>query len=99
MRLLPVSVVVPATFVTLSAFAQAKFAPPEELTAGGQPFNKLLYPTPVLCDVDGDETRELILGDLIGNLWACEPQTEGDSLAWAATQNLQADGKPLKLKN
>ena len=98
MRHLLPSVLLAAT-VSTSAFAQARFAPPEEVTAGGAAISEYLYPTPVLFDVDGDEARELIIGDLFGHLRVCEPAANGSDIAWGAAEHLQSDGKPLKLNN
>ena len=76
--------------------ASSQFDAPVELAAGGNKFEKVIYPTPVLYDIDQDEQRELVIGDLIGNVWSCEPAADG---AWAKAEHVKAEGKPLKLNN
>ncbi len=79
--------------------AQAElFEAPVALTADGHSFSSIIYPTPVLHDIDGDGTRELIVGDLIGKLYAHEP-VEGAATAWGPAQPLEAEGEPLTLNN
>ncbi|QDU84421.1 hypothetical protein Pla163_15290 [Planctomycetes bacterium Pla163] len=75
-----------------------RFAAPVELTSAGAPFTGILYPSPVLRDLDGDGRRELILGDLFGALWHCAP-TAGSSTAFGERGRLEANGEPLELNN
>jgi len=77
----------------------AEFDAPVRITAGGDNFSKILYPSPVLFDVDGNGARDLVFGDLPGNLRSCAPDDDADELTWAAMTNLQSEGKPLKLHN
>ncbi len=80
--------------------AKALFADPVELTAGDAPFEDQLFPTPVLYDLDGDQQDELVVGDLFGNLFACEPlEAEGQARQWSARSAWLADGEPLRLNN
>lgn len=74
------------------------FAPPVQVTTAGATWGDKIYPTPVLQDIDGDGARELVVGDLIGNLWVAEP---GESeVAWAKHTQLETkDGKKLRLNN
>ena len=74
----------------------AAFAPPVQLETSGPEFSRMIYPTPVLHDVDGDGRRELVLGDLIGNLFVCEPNQDG---SWAGREPMQVEGEPLRLDN
>jgi hypothetical protein len=99
MRLFLPTVLIAATSVSTGALAQVKFGPPEEVTAGGAAISEYLYPTPALFDVDGDDARELVIGDLFGHLRVCEPAANGRDVAWGAAEHLQSDGKPLKLNN
>lgn len=75
----------------------AAFDAPVELTGGGEQFSKMVYPTPILYDIDQDDVRELVIGDLFGRMFSCEPGE--NALAWDAKQNLTSEGKPLKLNN
>ncbi|MGE0434982.1 MAG: hypothetical protein AB7S36_22185 [Planctomycetota bacterium] len=86
--------------------APATFAAPVPVTNGDDNFSKLLYPTPVLQDVDGDGVRELVVGDLRGYLYVCDtpPATatadgKPADVAWTAMANMQCNGKPIKLNN
>jgi hypothetical protein len=99
MRSFVPTVLIPATLLSTSAFAQARFGPPEQVTAGGAAISEYLYPTPVLFDVDGDAARELVIGDLFGHLRVCERGANGNDVEWGAAEHMQADGKPLKLNN
>lgn len=81
-----------------------RFAAPVVIDAGGAPINgndKILYPSPVLLDIDADGTRELVIGDLWGNLFVHERvATEDGSIVWSAAENLKhADGSNVQLPN
>ena len=78
--------------------ANSEFEAPEVVTTAGDTFKDIIFPTPVLQDVDGDEQRELVIGDLRGHLMAYERGEDAD-VAWAKAENFQSDGKPLKLNN
>jgi hypothetical protein len=78
------------------------FEDPVRLTVEGRPLNqeeKLLYPTPVLLDIDADGQNELVVGDLWGQLWIHEKGKNRDQLAWEPAKKLQANGKDLKVPN
>ncbi|MCB9891531.1 MAG: hypothetical protein H6833_07780 [Planctomycetes bacterium] len=81
------------------ARAQSKttFAKPELLMSGDALVGESrLYPSPVLFDVDGDGTRELVIGDLPGVLTASEKTSTG----WGKEVRMKtADGKDLKFHN
>lgn len=83
--------------------ADSLFEKPVRLTAEGQPINtnpKLLYPSPVFTDIDGDSQPELVLGDLRGYLYVHENVGKKGDLAWGKAEQLKtADGKVLKLPN
>lgn len=84
----------------LCATAGGDFAAPELITAGDTTFEKIIYPTPVLQDIDLDGDRELVIGDLIGNLWSCDPLSAGEDAGWARMEAVTAaNGKPIKLNN
>ena len=58
--------------------------------------SRLLYPSPVLADVDGDGAREMLIGGLRGYIHVSERTAEG----WGPEARLQAsDGKELKFHN
>ena len=75
------------------------FAAPEVVTVGGKSLKDKIYPTPVLQDLDGDGIRELVIGDLWGNLFFAKPMADANDVTWSALRKFQADGKPLKLNN
>lgn len=77
----------------------ANFAAPIQITAGGKGFHGILYPTPVLQDLDGDSKPELVVGDLMGNLWTSTRLTGNSDVAWSALQPMESGGEPLKLNN
>lgn len=84
--------------LTLAAAAgAAEFEAPVLLTQGDATFEKTIYPTPVLQDLDDDGVRELVVGDLMGYLNVCKPGAT--DVAWAAQEPVKVDGKPLKLNN
>jgi hypothetical protein len=81
---------------------KAAFAPPVRLMTDGQPINqreKLLYPSPVLLDIDGDGQTELVIGDLWGKLRVYKPAGKRGDLTWSAGTVLQAQGKELTVPN
>ena len=90
---------------TLLLAGEAKFEKPVRLTAGTELINdtgKMLYPTPVLIDVDNDKRLELVIGDLWGNLFVAENTNSSNSgdPVWAPLTKLKgANSKALKLNN
>ena len=42
---------------------------------------------------------EMIVGDLIGNLWFAKRAAEGGDTAWTELEHLEANGEPLRLHN
>tara|TARA_R110002072_G_scaffold80149_11_gene184384 strand:+ start:137 stop:427 length:291 start_codon:yes stop_codon:yes gene_type:complete len=74
----------------------ATFEAPIQLETTGKSFDTLLYPTPVLQDLNGDGKVELVIGDLRGNLFQCDAQPDGK---WSAMRPMEAEGEPLKLNN
>jgi len=89
-----------ALFISTGALAQVEFESPERLTANGNDFSSVIYPSPVLHDIDGDDARDLVIGDLQGNLRFCQPGDTADPLAWGAMKTLQtAGGEPIRLHN
>lgn len=86
--------------VALSSFGQTRQAPdreslfgkPEPLLTAGKPFKGIMYPSPVLQDLDGDGVAELIVGDLPGRMRFAKRDASGKDTDWAALQ-------PMKLWN
>src|SRR5688572_25313048 len=91
--------------VTLAARAEqprALFDPPVRLLSEGVPVNqreKLLYPSPVLLDLDGDKQPELVVGDLRGKLRVYKPAGKRGELTWGKGTVLQVKGKDLVVPN
>ena len=54
------------------------------------------YPSPVLHDVDGDGTPEILVGDLMGRVTVAR---RGENAVGGETPLKGADGKPLKFHN
>src|SRR5262245_4300797 len=78
------------------------FHPPVRLMSEGVPVNqkeKLLYPSPVLLDIDGDKQTELVVGDLWGKLRVYPANGKRGDLTWGKGKNLQAQGKDLVVSN
>src|SRR5262245_12765214 len=94
-----------AVTVTLAAQAEqpkALFEPPVRLLSDGMPINqreRLLYPSPVLLDLDGDKQVELVIGDLWGKLRVYQPAGKRGDLTWRSGTILQAQGKDLVVPN
>ena len=78
-----------APLLTASVATASDFDLPEPITAAGETFEKIIYPTPVLHDVDGDERRELIVGDLMGNVWVHEADGAASGTTWTKAENLK----------
>ncbi|MDP6929337.1 MAG: hypothetical protein QF412_06510 [Planctomycetota bacterium] len=78
----------------------AKFDAPVELTADGEPMRGILYPSPTLYDIDGDQKRELLIGDLRGYVRVAQPGAERGSIKWSELEHLKSkDNEKLKLHN
>ena len=75
-----------------------QFEAPVELLAGGKAIQGAAYPSPTLYDLDGDGQRELVVGDLVGNIFVSK-KSEKDSAQWGELGRLEADGEPIKLNN
>ncbi len=99
----PIAIVLLTLFSNPVWSADSFFEAPIQLTVDDVPINtkeKLLYPTPVLFDVDGDQQAELVIGDLWGHLHVYENQSKpGEAPRWKGPKKLQADGKDLKVSN
>jgi hypothetical protein len=94
-----------AVTVTLTAVAEQPktlFEPPVRLLSEGMPINqreKLLYPSPVLLDLNGDKQKVLVIGDLWGKLRVYQPIGKRGDLTWGKGKNLQVNGKDLVVPN
>jgi hypothetical protein len=83
----------------------AVFAPAVLIEAAGAPINAdddILFPSPVLLDVDADGADELVVGDLWGHLYVHERvAVEGSAeRVWGARSELRhADGSNVQLPN
>ena len=81
---------------------EALFEPPVRLMSDGLPINqreKLLYPSPVLLDLNGNQQKVLVVGDLWGKLRVYQPTGKRGDLNWGKATNLQAKGKDLVVPN
>jgi hypothetical protein len=85
--------------LSAGAAGDAAFDAPVQLTCAGDPIDSLIYPTPVLQDLDSDGKRELVLGDLRGFLYHSKPESPGSDLAWTSLEKFQSGAEPLKLHN
>lgn len=78
------------------------FDAPIRLFADGLPLNQreqLLYPSPVLLDLDGSGQKKLVVGDLWGKLRVYSPLGKPGDLTWSKPTLLQANGKDLEVPN
>jgi len=77
------------------------FADPVRVMAGSEPMGAgMIYPSPVLYDIDGDKQVELVVGDLMGYVHIAEKLAGDDPAAWAELVKLQsAEGKDIKFSN
>ncbi len=92
-----------AIVVTSTAWAvDDVFEAPVRLAAGTELISakeKLLYPSPVMMDVDGDRQLELVVGDLWGFIRVYENQSTSGDPVWVGPTKLQAEGEDLKVPN
>ena len=89
-----------AAFLCAGALAQAEFDAPVRITAGGDNFSEVLYPSPVLFDVNEDGQRDLVIGDLWGRLLIAQRLSGDPSAGWGPAANINAtDGQPIKFSN
>ena len=73
------------------------FAEPVQIKAGDKILGEgRLYPSPVLHDVDGDGTAEMLIGDLRGMITVAKRTKDGFG---PEKPLLAADGKQLKFHN
>ena len=75
------------------------FEAPVQITNAGKVFDDMIFPTPILYDIDGDDERELVIGDLRGHIWICEAENTAAGIAWTEKKQVTSEGKPLKLNN
>jgi len=77
------------------------FADPVRVMAGGEPMGKgMLYPSPVLYDIDGDKRVELVVGDLRGYIHVAKKLPGDNPAAWGELVKLQStEGKDIKFSN
>src|SRR5262245_55591646 len=78
------------------------FDAPKMLKTGDTPIGNTLnkreriYPSPALYDIDADGVKDLVIGDLFGNLTWCK----GGKESFGEEKILNAaDGQPLKFHN
>lgn len=57
------------------------------------------YPTPHLVDVDGDGSRELLIGDLKGHVRVSRRPEGAAPFVWGPPEDLATDGRLLKFHN
>ena len=82
------------------AMTDAQFEAPVELKPDGTGYGEVLYPSPVLHDLDGDGRGELIVGDLWGHIQSATRISAGEPSDWGPSAKVKAtDGKDLKFKN
>lgn len=101
--LLTLLIAVALTVTALAEEPKSLFEPPVRLMSEGVPINQkeqLLYPSPVLLDLNGDKQPKLVVGDLFGNLRVYPALGKRGDMAWGKGKNLQqANGKELKVPN
>lgn len=77
--------------------SESRFETPVELTTEGQPFKGILYPSPVIYDIDRDGKKELAIGDLWGRIRVAE--FGADRHSFGPASNLKVNDEVLKLNN
>ena len=80
---------------------EGKFAKPVMLMTGDKPAGRgLLYPSPALFDVDGDGSKDLVMGDLRGFLHVANRAPGAGDHGWSETTLLKdKEGKDIKFSN
>jgi len=89
---------------TLAQEVDSTFDEPVFLKVGDAPMNedgKMMYPSPVIMDVDNDGQNELVIGTIFGAVYACENSNSGSGdPVWEAPVSVSTvDDVPLKLNN
>ncbi len=77
--------------------AKPTFAPLVELKAGGESITEMMYPSPVLHDIDRDGIRELVIGDIFGHIRVGEPADTATT--WSKLTKVHANDEILRLNN
>ena len=82
----------------------SNFEDPVVLRIGDEPINaegEMMYPSPVMFDVDNDGADELVIGTIFGGIYACENSNKekGEPVWEAPVAVNSADGEPLNLNN
>ena len=77
------------------------FADPVRVMAGDEPMGAgMLYPSPVLYDIDGDQRPELVIGDLPGYIRIAKKLPGNDFAAWSELVKMPStEGKDIKFSN
>lgn len=84
--------------------SNTNFDDPVFLKVGDAPMNaegEMMYPSPVMFDVDNDGADELVIGTIFGGIYACENSNQGDGdPIWESPVAVNsAAGEPLRLNN
>ena len=82
----------------------SQFDKPVYLKVGDKPMNEdgeMMYPSPVLMDIDRDGDTELVIGTIFGVLFVSENSaTGGGDPVWEAPQLFNStENEPLRLNN
>ena len=82
----------------------SNFDDPVLLKVGDTPMNaegEMMYPSPVMFDIDNDGADELVIGTIFGGIYASEnsKQEKGEPVWEAPVAVNSADGEPLNLNN
>lgn len=89
-----------APLLAAGTFGDVEFEAPVQIKAGESNFSEVLYPSPVIRDVDGDGQVELYIGDLRGYIQRADRISSGTDSEWGPAVNMKAtDGKDLKFSN
>ncbi len=85
-----------------SCCATEDLLPPLRLEADGAPIDTgdcVAHSGPLLIDLDRDGLHDLLVGDFSGHLHFFKNQATNEAPVYAAGKPLEADGKPIKVKN